>query len=162
MCQWCIRSQIADHLTAGFSPDRRQFMAYAASFALATHAPRRTAATEGPADVIFRDGPIHPMSGPGEGRVDALAIGGGTILAAGALDKVMALAGPGTQIVDLGGRTVLPGLIDPHNHTVLTSLFGALMTNVGYARYKTKAEAVAAMKATAAKTAPGAWMTFGF
>jgi predicted amidohydrolase YtcJ len=160
MCRWCVSSQIADRLTAGLSPSRRQFMAYAASFAVAAGT-GFSARAAGAADVIFHKGPIYPMTAGG-GRVEALAIGGGRILAVGPAADVMGLAGPATRIVDLAGRTLLPGLIDPHNHTVLSSLFNLFLTNVGFARFKTKADALAAMKATAAKTAAGDWLVFGF
>jgi len=48
--------------------------------------------------------------------VDALAIRGRNILATGSDADMRALAGPKTLIVDLGGRVVLPGLIDAHIH----------------------------------------------
>jgi predicted amidohydrolase YtcJ len=48
--------------------------------------------------------------------VGALAVRGNTILATGSDADMRALAGPQTRIVDLGGRVVLPGLIDAHIH----------------------------------------------
>ena len=48
--------------------------------------------------------------------VGALAVRGTTILATGSDAEMRALAGPKTLIVDLGGRVVLPGLIDAHIH----------------------------------------------
>ena len=49
---------------------------------------------------------------------EAVAIRGERIAAVGANDLIRDLAGPQTQIVDLGGRTVIPGLIDNHNHVI--------------------------------------------
>lgn len=161
MCRWCVRSELADRLTAGLAPTRREFLAYAASFAVAAST-ISTARADDPAAVIFRNGAIYPMAKAGGNKVEALAIGGGRILAAGNASDVMALASTSTRIVDLNGRTLLPGLIDPHNHTVLSSLLYGLLDNVGYGRFKTKADAVAHMKDVAASTAPGAWMAFGF
>ncbi len=46
----------------------------------------------------------------------AVAIRDGRFLAVGTNDQVRALVGPGTRVVDAGGRTVLPGLIDSHIH----------------------------------------------
>ena len=40
----------------------------------------------------------------------ALAMQAGRILAVGSDDEILALAGPRTQMIDLGGRRVLPGL----------------------------------------------------
>ncbi len=48
--------------------------------------------------------------------VSALAVRGNSIWATGSDAEMRALAGPGTRIVDLRGRLVLPGLIDAHTH----------------------------------------------
>ncbi len=53
--------------------------------------------------------PAHP-------RAEAVAVAGRHILAVGSSDKVMALAGPGTEILDLDGRLCLPGFFDSHFH----------------------------------------------
>ncbi len=161
MCHWCNRSEIAERLTTQLAPSRRAFLAYAASLAVAGTGAGAHAAAASPADTIFRGGAIYPMNTAGA-KADAIAIGDGKILAVGSSADVMAFSGPATKIVDLGGRTLLPGLIDPHNHTTLSALLYMLLTNVGFAAYKTKNEVLAAMKAVAAKTQPGAWMTFGF
>ncbi len=47
---------------------------------------------------------------------EALAVGGETLLAVGSEAEARALAGPATEIVDLGGRRVVPGFIDAHLH----------------------------------------------
>ena len=48
----------------------------------------------------------------------AVAIGGGKFLDVGQTRDVMKLAGPGSRVVDLQGRRVLPGLIDNHLHII--------------------------------------------
>jgi predicted amidohydrolase YtcJ len=58
---------------------------------------------------IFTDGVVPSWAG-------AMAITGGRISAVGAAAAVGALAGPGTRVLDLGGRTVFPGFIDAHVH----------------------------------------------
>ena len=161
MCRWCVRSDMAERLTAGISTTRREFLAYAASLAAAagTGLPARAAEV---ADVIFQNGPIYPLAAAGGARIEALALSGDKILATGKASDVTALAGPATRIIDLQGRTLLPGFIDPHNHTVLSSLLYSLLDNVGYGRFRSKAEAVAHMKQVAANTPPGKWLAFGF
>ena len=48
--------------------------------------------------------------------VEAMAVRDGRILALGTTGEMRALAGPSTTILDVRGRTVLPGLIDSHTH----------------------------------------------
>ncbi len=55
----------------------------------------------------------------------ALAIGGGRILALGDEEDVLALAAPGTRLVDLGGAAVLPGFQDQHAHPLAEGLRAA-------------------------------------
>lgn len=162
MCKWCVRSEIVESLTSGLSASRREFLAYAASFTLAAGTGLGSARAGNSADFVFKNGPIYPLAQAGGAKVDALAVGGGKILAAGRIGDMSSLMGSATKVIDLKGRTLLPGLIDPHNHTVFSSLLYSLLTNIGFSRCKTKDEATALMKATAAKTAPGDWMAFGF
>jgi hypothetical protein len=46
----------------------------------------------------------------------AIAVKDGKILAVGAPDEILRLKGAATQVVDLGGKTMLPGFIDAHGH----------------------------------------------
>ncbi len=48
--------------------------------------------------------------------VEALVVRGGEILALGSSDDMLKLVGPSTQVIDLAGRTVLPGFILTHGH----------------------------------------------
>jgi predicted amidohydrolase YtcJ len=50
---------------------------------------------------------------------EAVALGGGRIIAVGSRAEVEALAGPGCVVVDAGGRTLLPGFVESHLHLVL-------------------------------------------
>ena len=61
---------------------------------------------------VFTSNAAHPY-------VEALAIGGERITATGDSAKIRTLAGPHTKEIDLGGRTVIPGINDAHNHVEL-------------------------------------------
>ena len=67
-----------------------------------------------------------------------------------------------TRSVDLQGRTLFPGFIDPHHHTVLSALFADLLLNIGYLKYATRADALTALKAAVAKEPPGQWIRAGY
>ncbi len=72
-------------------------------------------AGEPPADLVLLHGKIHTQD-TRRSVVQALALRGNTIVAAGTDQAVSALKGPKTQTIDLAGRTVLPGIIDAHTH----------------------------------------------
>jgi predicted amidohydrolase YtcJ len=119
MCVVC-NSGIAAFLEATAS--RRDFLrcAGAASAFVASSVDLRNAraqSLDGPADVIFRGGPILTMS-EGMPRAEALAVRGQRLLAIGRMQDVETRRGPNTRIINLDGRTLLPGLIDPHMHFV--------------------------------------------
>ena len=163
MCRACVRSLVNEHLTSGLwrpAPDRRRFLAYAVSAGAAVvTAGGRPRAAEA-ADTIFRNGTIYPMTA-GARPVEALAIGGGKILAAGSASDATAVAHGATRIVDLQGRALFPGFIDPHHHTVLSALLAELMLNIGYPKFANRDAALAALKAAVAKATPGHWIRGG-
>jgi predicted amidohydrolase YtcJ len=94
----------------------------AAALAVCVGMPRSVAAQPaGPADRIWTGGTILTMNDAAM-RVEAVAVKDGRITAAGPVGEVLALQGPETEVIDLGGRTMLPGFVDPHGHIVLGGL----------------------------------------
>jgi len=77
-------------------------------------------ATGNAADTIYFGGPIVTMVADGN-YVEALAVKAGKIIAAGSLDSMESLKGAHTKMVDLAGRCLMPGFIDPHSHVVMQS-----------------------------------------
>ena len=139
-------------------PTRRGFMAYsvaAASALTALGTAPALAADEG-ADLILRGGTIRPLAGAPV--ASALAVKGGAILAIGDETELSGLKTGDTKVIDLAGRTLLPGLIDPHCHTLLASLIFELLDDVGYAKYPTREKLVAHLKQAAASTPKGQWV----
>ncbi|HHK67136.1 MAG TPA: hypothetical protein ENJ47_01875, partial [Candidatus Acetothermia bacterium] len=74
------------------------------------------------ADLILTNGTVCPAR-----EADSIAINGDRILAVARSDEIGALAGEGTETIDLEGRPVLPGFIDAHVH-----LFDAGLREIGW------------------------------
>jgi predicted amidohydrolase YtcJ len=90
----------------------------AAAFLLSLAGWRPLAAqATGPADRIWTGGTFLTMDDAAM-RVEAVAAKDGRIIGVGTLAEITALRGPETEVIDLGGRTMLPGFIDPHGHIV--------------------------------------------
>ena len=68
-----------------------------------------------PATQIYRNGNIMTMDSAAS-KAEAVAVRDDVILAVGREADVMALADAGTRVVDLHGRTMLPGFVDGHSH----------------------------------------------
>ena len=71
--------------------------------------------TDTVADLVLTGGRVRTLD-PERPKADAVAIAGGRILAVGDEREVLALRAPATQVVELDGATVLPGLVDSHLH----------------------------------------------
>jgi predicted amidohydrolase YtcJ len=67
------------------------------------------------ADAVYTNGKVVTVDDKAT-IAQALAVKDGKFLAVGTTDQIMAHKGAGTKIVDLGGRTVVPGLTDSHLH----------------------------------------------
>jgi predicted amidohydrolase YtcJ len=86
---------------------------------LPTTAPTLTGAprpmTAEPADVIFHNGTIITIQ-EDLPMVEAIALRNGLIQAVGTDEEILALQEPGTKMIDLQGKTMMPGFVDPHTH----------------------------------------------
>jgi predicted amidohydrolase YtcJ len=91
-------------------------VALLASIALSSPASARQTA-----DSIWSGGTILTMNDKAM-RAEAVAVAGGKILAVGKRSEVMKFKGPATQLMDLEGRTLVPGFVDGHGHVVVGGL----------------------------------------
>jgi len=80
------------------------------------------------ADIIYSGGSIVTVNEL-QPQVEAVAVRGGKIVAVGYRDEVMKLKGTKTRLIDLGGKTLLPGFLDAHSH-YFSSLTVANQVNV--------------------------------
>ena len=107
------------------------------------------------ADLILTGGRV--WRGLGLGSAEAVALWGGRVLAAGTAEEIAALRGPGTEVIDLGGRLAVPGLNDAHMHLIP---HGTAMAEVDLRprAAPTLDALLAAVAERAARTPPGEWV----
>src|SRR3954470_14599170 len=108
-------------------------------------------------DLVLINGKVLTMDDRSS-VVEALAVLDGKILAAGSNASVKSIIGTRTRVLDLAGKTVVPGLIDTHAHFKAAGLseYVASMN-----RAKSVNEALDAIKTFAAKKKPGEWIVGG-
>ena len=113
-----------------------------------------TSALGGAADLIMNHGQIRTSSG----WAQAMAIRDGIIVAVGDAKTIEAIRDRNTQVVDLGGDTVLPGLHDVHVHP----LFGGLSERqCRIPQGSTLKDAQEQLKACVERASRGEWVTGG-
>jgi predicted amidohydrolase YtcJ len=113
------------------------------------------AARAQPPDLVLLDGKIVTVDAESSLRA-ALAIRDGKILGLGSTAEMRRLAGPDTRVVELGGRTVIPGLIDSHLHAVRAAL--SFSTEVNWIGARSLREALQRISDAAARRPPGSWL----
>jgi predicted amidohydrolase YtcJ len=126
------------------------------------------------ADLILHNGRVYSMTWPDpspDGRpaaeapydsltgwrhdATAIALRNGRIVYVGADSGALAFAGPGTEVVDLTGHIVLPGIVDAHTHI---AELGESLDRVNLTGVASEADAVARIVARAATTPKGEWI----
>lgn len=88
--------------------------------------------------------------------VEAMAIRDGRLVAVGTNAEILRLAGSGTEQVDLGGKMVLPGLIDSHVHAPSASMYEFEQP---VPDMESVEDVLAYIRARAEATEPGRWLT---
>ncbi|MBA3404033.1 MAG: amidohydrolase [Gemmatimonadaceae bacterium] len=88
-------------------------------------------------------------------RAQAIAISGDRIAQVGDNARIRALAGRGTRLIDLGGKTVVPGFIDAHSHPAYSGLQHLRAVD---ADLRSIAAIQAAVRERAARTPKGEWV----
>jgi len=106
------------------------------------------------ADLVLVNGRVYTVD-DSHPRASAFAVRNGRIVFVGSDREARYLAGPRTRIVDAGGRTVIPGMVDAHAH--LLGL-GTSLRNVQLAGSKTYDEVIAKVVERAKTAKPGEWI----
>ena len=130
-----------------------RFVSYLAAAALLCSS--AAAAVAQTADTVLFNGKIVTVDKDFSVQ-QALAIGNGRIVATGTSAAMKKLGGDKAKLVDLGGRTVIPGLTDGHIHGIRAALtFG---TEVNWIGVPTLKEALEKIRVAAKTQKPGSWI----
>ncbi len=119
-----------------------------------------TRVPEPPAHQVFFNGTVLTMDG--DNRVlDAVSTRGELIEAVGTTDEIMALVDDDTVMVDLRGRTLLPGFVDAHGHFPGSGMFvvSADLNSPPIGTITDMAGVLDAVRAEAERREPGEWVT---
>lgn len=109
------------------------------------------------ADTIFYNGTVYSVNG-NDDIFQAIAIKGDKILATGTNEEIKALAGSETHVIDLVGKSIIPGINDAHNHAWEAGLMYAGLVLFGIDSIKKLLEKVAEKVKVASK---GEWIQGG-
>jgi len=106
-------------------------------------------------DLILRGGKITTLD-PDRPEAEAIAIADGRVRATGTSAEIMRLAGANTEVIELGGRRVIPGLNDSHTHLIR----GGLNFNmeVRWENVPSVADALRMLKTQAERTPAPQWV----
>ncbi len=107
-----------------------------------------------PAEVVFVNGRFITLD-EATPEVEAIAVRNERIVAVGTREEIDKHRGDGTEVVDLEGLTVVPGLIDAHEHF---PAIGKRVQQVFLDETKSAAEALEIVKRELEKLAPGEWL----
>lgn len=114
-----------------------------------------TRPTTVPARLVLTGGEIITMAeGAGEATPEAILVEDGVITRIGTLAD---LRSSGAEVFDLEGKTLTPGLIEPHTHPITTALLGAVVDISGFT-HSSRAEVMATLAASSDGYSPTPWL----
>jgi predicted amidohydrolase YtcJ len=134
-------------------------LALAVSLALLLSATLGACSSDPAPELIFRGGPVLTVNNA-DAVAEALAVRDGVIVAVGTEAQVMALRGSKTEVVELGGKTLMPGFVGAHEHPTLSAVFNGAVDLSGFT-HKTNAQVWQALRTAVAATPKGQWLYAG-
>jgi predicted amidohydrolase YtcJ len=132
---------------------RVAFAALSLLAAAASMAGRGASAAE-PADLVLQNATVHTVDAK-RPRAEAVAVRGNRIVAVGTSAEVQAYVGPRTRVMDLRGRTVVPGFDDAHAHFLGIGFARLDVDLVGTASFD---EVLARVEKAVKARVPGEWV----
>ena len=107
------------------------------------------------ADLILLNGNVLCMDAKNT-KTQAVAVKRDKIIATGSDDEITDLRGNNTRVIDLAGRTLLPGFIEGHVHA---EWYGRHQTDLNFKDCKSKEEILTLLKKRVDETKPGEWVS---
>jgi predicted amidohydrolase YtcJ len=114
-----------------------------------------TSGPENPADQVFVNGIIYTVD-EANPKAQAVAVKDGLILAVGSTEEIQAYVGESTEVIDLQGKTMTPGIIESHAHLMG---IGYNKLEIDLMGVKTYDELIQKVAEAAATAKPGDWIT---
>ena len=112
-------------------------------------------------DLIFFGGHIITMDDE-KPSIEAVAIHNGIISSIGTKNDIMKLRSWKTKVVNLRGKTLMPGLIEAHCHPIATAVLSQVVDISGF-NYNSRSEILNKIQSAVKKTSPGKWvLAFGW
>ena len=108
------------------------------------------------ADTVFFGGDIITVNDK-QPQVEALSVYQGKIQALGKLSTIEILAGPDTKLVNLNGRTLMPGFIDIHSHPILSAMMNQTIDISGF-NHDTPQDVLASLRQGIKEKPAGEWV----
>ena len=108
----------------------------------------------GKADTVIKNANIITID-TGRPRAQALAMSHGRLTGVGSNEDIEGLIGPDTKVLDVGGKTVLPGFIDAHIHVLSSGVKHVMSADCDVPTLK---QVQAGLKERADKTSAGSWV----
>jgi predicted amidohydrolase YtcJ len=109
------------------------------------------------ADMVLLSGRVITVD-PQDSIAQAVAVKDGVIQAVGSNENIRTLVGPATNVMDLGGKSVTPGLIDPHNHVQIWGLLEGYYVSLMPPEISTLDDLTRRMAEVIAQTPEGEWV----
>lgn len=108
---------------------------------------------------VFVGGTVLPVDAAFS-EAEALAIRNGKVLAVGTREQVLREAGADAKVIDVHGKTILPGFVEPHMHLMPVAM-GSRWENVGVLNCPDIAAALDRLRQKASTTPTGQWVLGG-
>ena len=113
-------------------------------------------------DIAFKNGSVITVNAQDE-IAQAVGVKGNKIVFVGTNEEIDQLIDEKTQVIDLKGRALMPGINDSHYHPILNGMIGtdldSAMVDTGFAQAKDIPSVLAILKAVTDTKAPGKWVS---